>query len=174
MQTIHRAQNQLLPRGSYSFHQNSMGKKETFIRKTGEPGVEQSFPVEISLWVGKPAAFSTPHTKSEEEEDGEQAAIITTQKERWREKQRGRSPESLFPMRNTSMQTTGPQILQHHNHMFKCPGICIHRRCCCRCPGDQPSKTTHKTSNNNECLHYAEGFVYVISFCLYSNIGKRE
>lgn len=39
-----------------------MGKKETFIRKTGEPGVEQSFPVEISLWVGKPAAFSTPHT----------------------------------------------------------------------------------------------------------------
>lgn len=48
-----------------------MGKQETFIRKTGEPGVEQIFPVNILLWIGKPAEFSAPDTKSEEEKDGE-------------------------------------------------------------------------------------------------------
>lgn len=56
-----------------------MGKQETFIRITGEPGVEESFPLKFLCWIGQSAEFSTPNTKSEEEKDGEQAAVIITQ-----------------------------------------------------------------------------------------------
>lgn len=50
--------------------------------------MEQSFPLEILLWIGKPAEFSTLDTKHEKEKDGGQAAIIIIQKtERGRRKQ---------------------------------------------------------------------------------------
>lgn len=50
--------------------------------------MEQSLPAEIWLWIAKPAEFSTPDTKSEEEKDGEPAAIIVLQK---KEKGRGQT-----------------------------------------------------------------------------------
>lgn len=37
-----------------------------------------------------------------------------------------------------------------------------------------PLKTTRKTSNNNECSHWAWGFAYVITFSLNNNIVKEE
>lgn len=50
--------------------------------------MEQSFPLEILLWIGKPAEFSTLDTKHEKEKDGGQGVIIIIQKtERGRRKQ---------------------------------------------------------------------------------------
>lgn len=37
-----------------------------------------------------------------------------------------------------------------------------------------PLKTTRRTSNNNECSHWAQGFAYVITFSLNNNIVKEE
>lgn len=45
--------------------------------------MEQSFPLKISLWLGKPAEFPPPGTKSEEEKDVGQAATIILQTTGW-------------------------------------------------------------------------------------------
>lgn len=89
--------------------------------------MEQSFPVKILLWIGKPAESPTPHTKSEEEKDGEQAATIITQR-----KKRGRG-KHVSSSQNITLAKENPNIRasQSHEGLLKCssgdphPGVLI-------------------------------------------------
>lgn len=81
-----------------------MGKKEIFIRKTGEPGVEQSFPVEISLWNSQP---HTPRAKRRKMVSKLPSSLLKRRGEgenRW-----AGVKKPLLPMRNTSIRPLAPK-----------------------------------------------------------------